>query len=59
MKFKYKDYSKATWQGGKLVAPVIFEVEAGKLTEADELYKKQFGQDVTRQKHIAVDWDKT
>lgn len=55
MKFAYKDYSQKVFQNQMWVAPVIFNCEATLLTEADELYKAKFGQDVTKQKHLAVE----
>jgi len=59
MKFNYKDYSKKFWKveeaGGFWDAPVIFECETNLLSEADELYKQKFEQDVSKQKHIVVE----
>jgi len=45
MKFIYKDNSQPN-------KPIVFEVEAETITEADKLYQQVTGQNVVKQSHI-------
>lgn len=53
-KFSYKDTSLAKYDGNTYVSPVILEVIATTLTEADETLKKEKKLDPIKNKNISV-----